>query len=361
MSVDDPLVCCECEALVSDKYDALTIVLNKHHITCAAELINLGESVYPSHVRQMFEFDIVQLVEQMMKCYGSCEDITNLWLLAISENSFMIMTFLESFNQPLHDDIRHAILANNTLSVKFLITNLNRVPNYDDVFLVVEIDAYDILKVLCDYAETNSTFKKTMWDADTITLAIQSGKLQCVKIIIDCGFDITLWNPGIINDVCTHLNKWEYDEYTDEYTPQAVIDNYECLRESLFPLVLECVRYVYDSSVPLTFDSCPILFDNCYLVNCGLCLTTNTSFIMLRQLLAEYLGGRYLDIVKLLVLFSCTFQQCKTCGTFETFDTRIHYVCCNSCNTTYYCHEGCRLKGWEIEHKNTCGKYYRMR
>ncbi len=352
MSIDEQLVCTECESLISCNRDVMSIVLDKYHYTCAMELVNLGIEVNLSHVDRTFAFDNAQLFQGMMnRCQLDNISLVHLWRRAIDENSVMIMTYLDSFNEPFDCDIRYAISVGNLQSVRFLITNLHRVPAYDDVEIAVECGACDILRFLRDFAETNNNFKQTMWDTSILKIAIQCGSINCVKLIVN--EESTLWQPSIISDVCHHLSR----KITPGDNWQGFIDPNHILNQGLIPRVIECVRFIHDSSLPFAFYTCPILFDNCQLLNCYSCVTTITSFINVRQILKDRFNGSYRDIVKLVISFSSIYQKCKTCGTLEVFDTDIHHINCSKCKTTYYCNQECQLKDWKAGHRNTCGKY----
>ncbi len=349
---EDRLLCDECGRFDSYNTDSLSNALDKNHISCSMELINLGITVRPFHIEKTFKYDNVHIFKHLLiLCSLENTFLIDLWRRAISENSFSIMAYLGSFDELWDYDVYYAVEVGNYQSVKFLITTLHRLPTYDIVQLAVECDNLCILQFLRKFAETNENFKKKMWDEDILTIAIQCGSINCVKFIVH--EDSTLWKPTIVNRVYAHICKIEYHGGIW----QDAIDQLNSQHLALIPSIIECVRHIQDVSLPLAFYSCPILFDNCELMHCKSCLTTNTSFIIMRQILQDYFVGRYTDIVILLISFMSTFQKCTTCGIFETFATEIHHDCCDICSTTYYCNEECRLEDWEKEHQNICGQY----
>ncbi len=120
--------------------------------------------------------------------------------------------------------------------------------------------------------------------------------------------------------------------------------------------LMECIRFTHDEHLYWSIYLCPILFDNCEIVNCNTCLQQSTPFSMYRDILIEYFNGAHLVIIDLLISYACTYQVCKTCNKKES--NIQHHIRCHICKTTYYCDKLCRLNDWTQNHKFVCGKYH---
>ncbi len=300
-------------------------------------LIKHGQLVDKTHIERIVELDNIIVLEHVLRYSLDLTLFQDVWQNAIDMNSCHIMKYLSHFNINWEMDIRYGTALGNLTCIKFLVEELNRTPKYSDVCAAVEYGHLDILQFFRIFSETNLTLRKLMFDHHIVEIAIENGRFECLKYIFE--EDNNHWSPGVIITICTHLGR------------RGLI------HPQIMGNILDCVRYLYDSSYYWPYFICPILFDNCTLVSCDTCITKDTCFILYRQLLTEHFGLFYEDIVKLLISFTCTFQECEYCRSIESWKNNKRYIRCNRCKTTYYCKEQCRLLNWKEIHKDTCGKF----
>ncbi len=331
-------ICSSCLQLI-ERPDILTIALEKQHIDCASSILQSGQIITLPEVNLIVALDNVQLLIDVFNIVpNGFLPIQHVWKQAICNDCYNIMKYLSSVNLLWSEDIVFAATIGNFSSFKYLIENLNRIPTFDVVEIVILCDRLQMLKYLRLFAEHNLLFKKQLYCMGTIVTAFENVKLEILMDILKT--DASLWNPSCMVVVDDRLGP------LTSLNPQFHED------------IITCARVVHDCGFLWPFYLCPVLFDGCALMNCNSCLIRNNSFTEYRAILNTRFKCQFQDIINLMVSFVVTYQQCDNCGEFEN---NKEFMRCSRCRTTYYCSESCQRKSWFDKpdgHKYTCGKFH---
>ncbi len=294
-----------------------------------------GRIITLQEVNLIVALDNVQLVIDVFNIVPN-GFLQHVWKQAIYKNCCNIMKYLSSVDLLWSGDIHFAAMVGNFSSFKYLIEDLNRMPTFALIEIVIQFGDLQMLKYLRLFADSNVLFKKEMRCLGTIVTAFEYVQLDIIMDIIET--DVTLWDPHCFIVVESHLGQLNH------------------LNPRFHEDILNCARVVHDCGFLWPFYLCPVLFDGCAIINCNSCLTRNNSFTEYRAILNTIFKCELQDIINLMVSFVVTYQQCDNCGEFET---NKEFMKCPRCRTTYYCSESCQQNSWFAEpdgHKNTCGK-----
>ncbi len=294
------------------------------------ELIKLGKNVDKSDLHLIVGLDNVVFVDFLITHMS----IQDLWESSIQQNCYSIMDVLLRNNLHWTYDIRYATLMGNLKCIKFLMSGHGRVPCYNDVAVAVADDCFEILQYFRLFSKTNLKFQNEMWDECIVAIAIENGHRECLKFILK--EDSNLWTPTVMIPV------WEC------WKEMGILD------ARLQSDIVDCMRFIHDSSFSWPLYLCTLLLDDCTIVSCDTCTTQDMSFIVYRRLLQEHLGQFPEDIGKLLISFMCIYHKCDYCGSMETWQSNNCHLRCVTCKTTYFCSNRCQSLSWERDHKLNC-------